>query len=269
MSLPSSTIQELRNRFNPDGSLLRRHQLRMLDMLLEFDRLCRDHDLRYWLSSGTLIGALRHQGFIPWDDDMDVEMPHEDYLKMLSILPQHLPSWLSLQSHEQDPNFIFCYAKLRDRNSFLDEGLPYDRRCHDRGVYIDIFPVERHPIWLHRLSEFTFGHIYKICRTHPDDDKAFKRAVMLYRLNTRFIYPFFRLIARCLPSRMHALGMGIPYHSRRNPDFLYPLRYVPFEGHLLPVPNKSDELLRDIYGDYMQLPDLNKLAPHVAKLELE
>ena len=57
---------------------------------------------------------------------------------------------------------------------------------------------------------------------------------------------------------MHALGMGIPYHSRRNPDFLYPLRYVPFEGHLLPVPNKSDELLRDIYGDYMQLPPVEQ-----------
>ena len=68
-------IQEnLRMRFNPDNSVLRKHQLRMLDMLIYFDNFCRKHNLKYWLSSGTLIGAVRHQGFIPWDDDVDVEM---------------------------------------------------------------------------------------------------------------------------------------------------------------------------------------------------
>ena len=74
----SSLQQELRARFNPDGSLLRRHQLRMLEMLTYIDGVCVQHDIPYWLSSGTLLGAVRHGGFIPWDDDVDIELLRRD-----------------------------------------------------------------------------------------------------------------------------------------------------------------------------------------------
>ena len=87
---------ELRQRYNPDGSLLRRQQLRMLDILVEVDRICKKHHIEYWLSSGTLIGALRHNGFIPWDDDLDIEMMRKDYLRLLEVLPKELPDWLAL-----------------------------------------------------------------------------------------------------------------------------------------------------------------------------
>ena len=66
--------EELRARFNPEGSLLWKHQQRMVELLLAFDAICKRHHIRYWLIGGTLIGAARHQGFIPWDDDMDVQM---------------------------------------------------------------------------------------------------------------------------------------------------------------------------------------------------
>ena len=79
---------ELRKRFNPDGSLLRRQQLRMLELLEVIDVICRKHQIPYWLSSGTLIGAARHKGFIPWDDDLDIEMLRSDYLRLLKVLPQ-------------------------------------------------------------------------------------------------------------------------------------------------------------------------------------
>ena len=72
--------QALRQRFNPDGSQLRKHQLRMLEILVVIDKICRKHQIPYWLSSGTLIGAVRHNGFIPWDDDLDIEMMRNDYL---------------------------------------------------------------------------------------------------------------------------------------------------------------------------------------------
>jgi hypothetical protein len=78
LPLQPMTNEELRERYNPEGSLLRRQQTRMLEILLEVDRICQKHDIRYWLSSGTLIGALRHDGFIPWDDDLDIEMMRED-----------------------------------------------------------------------------------------------------------------------------------------------------------------------------------------------
>ncbi|MDE5947376.1 MAG: LicD family protein, partial [Prevotella sp.] len=97
MTTPAIDQAALRARFNPDGSLLRRQQMRMLDILIEVDRICRKHNIRYWLSSGTLIGAVRHKGFIPWDDDLDIEMLLPDYKRLMKVLPEELPENFALQ----------------------------------------------------------------------------------------------------------------------------------------------------------------------------
>ena len=73
------------NRFNPEGSVLRLHQMKMLRILEFVDRVCRKHGIRYWLSSGTLLGAVRHGGFIPWDDDLDIEMLYRDYKRLMEV----------------------------------------------------------------------------------------------------------------------------------------------------------------------------------------
>ena len=75
---------ELRKRFNPDGSLLRRQQLRMLELLEVIDVICRKHQIPYWLSSGTLIGAARHKGFIPWDDDLASKFSSENFIYIVT-----------------------------------------------------------------------------------------------------------------------------------------------------------------------------------------
>ena len=132
--------QELKQKYNPEGSILRRHQMRMLEMLETIDAICKKHHIPYWLSSGTLLGAARHKGFIPWDDDLDIELLRKDYLKLMEILPQELPDNLVLQNNETDPNYIFIFAKVRDRNSYMEEYGSYDRIFKERGIYIDIFP---------------------------------------------------------------------------------------------------------------------------------
>ena len=124
--LCTMTNEELRERYNPDGSLLRRQQMRMLEILLEVDRICKQHHIPYWLSSGTLIGALRHNGFIPWDDDLDIEMLRSDYLRLMQVLPEELPEWLVLQNDETDPNYFYFYAKVRDRRSRMLEQNGYE-----------------------------------------------------------------------------------------------------------------------------------------------
>ena len=256
-------------KFNPEGSLLRRQQMRMLEILLEVDRICKKHDIRYWLSSGTLIGALRHNGFIPWDDDLDIEMLRSDYVRLMQVLPSELPEWLALQNDETDPNYFFYYAKVRDKRSRMLEQNTYDRRWKEQGIYIDIFPMERHPVWLHKLTEKTVGHMYKIWRTSTDDDKAIKQVRRIFNFNNRVLFPCLRTVLSQVTfgSSVITSGMGIPFHNPRYLEEIFPLTTHVFEGHQLPVPGNADAHLRHIYGDYMQLPDLNKLSPHVGQLE--
>ena len=258
---------ELRQRYNPDGSLLRRQQLRMLDILVEVDRICKKHHIEYWLSSGTLIGALRHNGFIPWDDDLDIEMMRKDYLRLLEVLPKELPDWLALQSDETDPAYFFFYAKVRDRRSLMLENNGYDRMWKEQGIYIDIFPMERHPIWLHKLTEKSFGHAYKIWRTSTDDNRSLRQVRRIFRFNKQLVYPLLRLLCKFLPDKTITSGMGIPFHNPRYAKVIFPLTTHQFEDKEFPVPYNADALLRRLYGDYMQLPDLSKLNLHVSKLE--
>ena len=263
----------LRQRFNPDGSLLRRQQMRMLDILVEVDRICKKYELRYWLSSGTLIGAIRHNGFIPWDDDLDIEMMRDDYVKLMDILPRELPEWLALQNEKTDENYFYYYAKVRDRRSFLNEGNNYDRIWKERGIYIDIFPMEKHPIWLHKLTEKSVGHMYKIWRTSTEDTKAIKSVRRIFNFNNRVFFPCLRAtllpLTSCLSSRKTITsGMGIPYHNPRYAEDIFPLAEHVFEGIAFPVPHDYDHHLRCIYGDYMQLPDLDAIHPHVNHIEI-
>ena len=260
----------LRERFNPEGSLLRRQQMRMLDILLEVDKICKRHDIQYWLSSGTLIGAMRHDGFIPWDDDLDIEMMRSDYLRLMEVLPKELPEWLALQNSDTDENYFFFYAKVRDRRSRMLEQNNYDRIWKEQGIYIDILPMEQHPIWLHKLTEKTVGHMYKIWRTSTDDQKAIKSVRRIFDFNDRILFPclrFFTFHFSLFTSKVITSGMGIPFHNRRYAKEIFPLTTHVFEGYQLPVPGNADAHLRHLFGDYMQLPDLNKLAPHVGKLE--
>ncbi|MDE6696570.1 MAG: LicD family protein, partial [Muribaculaceae bacterium] len=110
---------ELRQRFNPDGSDLRKVQLRMLEMLKYVDKICRENNIKYWLSSGTCLGAVRHGGFIPWDDDVDIELEKTDFKRLIKILSKDNKYFL--QTHSTDIEYLSPYAKLREKDSFLKE----------------------------------------------------------------------------------------------------------------------------------------------------
>ena len=279
----------LRERFNPDGSQLRRQQLRMLDILLEVDRICKKHHIQYWLSSGTLIGAARHKGFIPWDDDLDIEMLWPDYQRLMKILPKELPDTMALQWLDTDPNYYFFYAKVRDRRSYLEENNCYDRPWKEKGIYIDIFPFYKQPLWIHLLSEKAQGHVYKIMRRSSEVQefrstgvqgvpRDFWKVKLITRFNRYLLFPLLRgLCSLCsLPSLggtggniiRETYGLGIPYHDPRHMEDILPLTETEFEGHLLPVPHDMHAALTLKYGDYMRLPDIDKINLHVGKLEI-
>ena len=111
--------EKFRAEYNPDGSILRRQQMKMLDILLHVDRVCKEHNINYWLSSGTLLGAVRHGGFIPWDDDLDIEMLREDFLRFKSVF-KDTESYI-IQTHENDLHYIMPYVKVRDTQSIIEE----------------------------------------------------------------------------------------------------------------------------------------------------
>ncbi len=266
----SSTIDQdaLRQKFNPDGSLLRRQQLRMLELLVEVDRICRKHGIRYWLSSGTLIGAARHKGFIPWDDDLDIEMLLPDYKRLMKVLPQELPDTMALQSVDTDPNYFFFYAKVRDRRSHLEESNRYDRVWKERGIYIDIFPFYKQPLWAHILSEKTQGHVYKIMNRMGEGDKEMWKVRAITRFNRFLVHPVLKLLCKLSRAR-ETYGLGIPYHDPRHLEDIFPLTEMEFEGHMFPVPKDTHKVLTLKYGDYMQLPNVDQINLHVGELSID
>ena len=112
-----------------------------LKILSEFHRICEAHNLLYILDYGTLLGAVRHKGFIPWDDDIDVSMPRKDYEKFLEVCEYSLKESFLLQTNKTDPNYFYPYAKLRISDDRLKENLvSHFDMIH--GPWIDIFPFD-------------------------------------------------------------------------------------------------------------------------------
>lgn len=261
--------EELRQKYNPEGSDLRNMQYRMVVLLDKIDELCKKHGLKYWLVGGTLLGAVRHKGFIPWDDDLDVEMMMDDYKQLLAIMQKELPDTMAIQCHETDENYFYQFAKLRDRKSFMAEGEHgYDRVWKERGIFVDIFPVEKVPLWAHKLSCTTFGHIYKIMNTNVGSEKKAMKSVKRWLwLNTKVIFPVLRAIGSLFPISYYDDALGIPYYIKREQDKMFPLKEVEFEGKKYPALGDHIEQLTAQYGDYMQLPK-NPAPAHTTTLKI-
>ena len=125
-----------------DPKTLRQAQLIMLDMLMEFHAICERHNLKYWLDSGTTLGAVRHEGFIPWDDDIDLSMPLEDYKKFQTIAEEELSENIFFQNRQTDSSILFDYMKLRSNKASIIEFHEKDKDVeYHQGVFVDIFPM--------------------------------------------------------------------------------------------------------------------------------
>lgn len=121
---------------------IRELQLRILETLKAVDNVCREHNLRYYIWAGTMIGAVRHKGFIPWDDDLDIAMPRPDYDRLIEHAAEWLPKPYEMVCAENDGVYPLPFAKIQDADTTLIE------RMHLKylgGIYLDVFPIDGVP----------------------------------------------------------------------------------------------------------------------------
>lgn len=261
--------QQLRQRFNPEGSLLRKQQMRMLDMLQVFDEICTRHNIPYWMSSGTLLGAARNEGYIPWDDDLDVTILYKDCKRLMQILKEELPPYYVVQDDETDNGYFFCFPKMRDTRSFLEETNGYDRIFQYRGIFIDIFTFEKFPPALNWIACRAHGFCYNILNNKQNTDEQAKRKVRrVYWCCKHLLFPLLRFLARFSTTRELRYSPGTPYGCTSFHDELFPLRKARFEDMEFNAPRDTHNFLKRVYGDYMKLPDIENLHPHTYKLEI-
>lgn len=260
---------KLRKQFNPDGSDLRKLQLRMFEMLKFIDCVCRRNGIRYWLSSGTCLGAVRHGGFIPWDDDVDIEMLPEDYGRFCKIIEEIKSEKYALQNHETDFEYVAPYAKLRDLNSTIKENNVHDLWYRYKGLYIDIFPVYRFSSeLLYRVAGIL--QIIMLHRLTLISNRFIRRVLM--KLNYRVLYggifPLFNMVDKLKKDNIIRIGgLGSGFKEKYAINIVEETIEMNFEGVNFPVPKLYDRYLSSLYGNYMELPSLQDIHPHMNNIK--
>jgi lipopolysaccharide cholinephosphotransferase len=265
------------------GETLRRIQLIQLEMLVEIDRICRKHHLQYTIAFGTFLGAVRHKGFIPWDDDADVNMPYEDYKKLTEIIDSELDAdkyYFRHQDKEEDCNITFGHLK---RNGTIYAKPGRDGYKFHPGVFVDIVPLFNGApnFFLHLLHTRICWFFRTACWAHMGADgerKFLKRFYyrQLAKIGNKKAYACFILFAAMFkqPSGKMAFFNGLdrsPYNigfaKRRCFDDAVEIE---FEGHKFLSPPDVEDVLRYCYGnDYLLLPPVRKRVPkHNAIIEL-
>ncbi len=249
-----------------------------LSLLRLFLDVCERLSLRYYVIGGTLLGAVRHQGFIPWDDDIDVGMPREDYRIFLQKAPDLLPPYVFLQHIDSEPDYTLPFAKLRDSRTAFVEAALVDFDIH-HGVYIDIFPLDVYPdhgdgllFFKKKLYDLRIGAAYSL-----QNDPLIIR---LKRAVSKILCPSLKKTVKRRERLYHSASSGSRLANlggawgKREivPASWYGQgRALMFEGLSVNAPEQYEAWLTQVYGDYMQLPPPEKRHPQheVAAFDLD
>lgn len=256
--------RKLRNKYNPEGSDLRNLQYRLLEMLKHLDSVCKSHGIKYWLSSGTCLGAVRHGGFIPWDDDLDIEMLRSDYEKLLNVFSED--EHYMVQTYKNELFYTEPFAKLRCKHSYYREGINgndcLSKLYCQTGIFLDIFVLEKSPYVAAESCHFLLGSIRHLSY-HLHNNKfnriwfgAIKWLVFKYIDIIKYLFTEDK--GKVL---RHTCGTGCHENLRYYSD-IFPLNSMSFEGFIFPVPNNTDSYLRNMFGDYNEIP--TKIKTHTS-----
>jgi len=265
-----------------DDEKLKKIQSVELEMLIEIDRICRKYNIKYSLDGGTLLGAIRHNGFIPWDDDADVVMLREEYEKFYKACKKELDTErFFLQEFRTDEYYRWGYSKLRRKDTlFLREGQEHIK-CQ-QGIFLDIFICDEVPEneWLrklHLLSCFCIrkGLYSEVGRVK--EEKGYMRALFeaVYKIPRKCWVWLLDNLIRITKKRKGTLVAHYTYPYPKRCRYGMPRKcfdeYVDkdFEDKTFKIFKNYDLYLKLLYGDYMKLPPVEKRKVHpVSKLKV-
>lgn len=254
-----------------DGRLKSVQQI-LLAYLLELDRICKKHNIKYFLGGGTLLGAVRHEGFIPWDDDADIMMLREDYDKFLEIAPKEMPKWLTFQTDKTDKFCHYPFAKFRLDNTMfatvfsrehkeMHNGMSFDIFCHDKTSNNKFFRK------LHIYATIFFRSMVFNKWNHRKVDNGNKISSAICNVIKNILPISFSQWAQNVTLTMYknkkdakylydGTGRNV-YHGEFPASYLDETIYTDFEGYKFPIPKEYDKYLTYLYGDYKTLAPLS------------
>lgn len=251
---------DLKKKYNPEGSKLRDHQMKTLEILNLVKKICDQYKIPFWLEGGTLLGAVRHGGFIPWDDDLDIAIMSNDYKKLLTVLEGTLVYPMVLQTCKTDKSFTLSYAKIRNEKYSIAEKSGVDMHWHFKGIYIDIFPMDYGSIRFNQIGERIIGYSRPSKKWNRDINKL---KYFYGRLCVKPMIKILRAIRYFTPKNYitYDLCGGWPLHVNKND--IFPLKKIIFEGQEMYAPNNTHKYLEQLYGDYMKIPSEKDRQVHL------
>lgn len=238
----------------------------LLDMMKEFHSICEENELTYYVLGGTCLGAVRHAGFIPWDDDMDIGIPRDDYDRLCEIAESVLPEHLALRYYKTTNKSPFHFVKLVNCNTTLVEK---NYKEYVEGIYIDVFPLDTIEsfCFVNKMRSKAIRFLHAIIRNHYYTGEAKKGIKNVFqKISKRVsVLKVHHLLERLMTKEnnnshnyyCNYLGAWKDREILEKAVFGKPTLYQ-FEDTMLFGPENADAYLTSLYDDYMTLPPEDK-----------